>query len=122
MSRSLSDLDPKLVAKAVVLLDKAESELGFAVVIIDTLRTPEEQAENIRKGVSWTVHSKHLPQPDCGKSHAIDVAPRHLMALKGWAPYHPDWKKLGVLGESLGLVWGGRWRGKKRDCPHFELR
>lgn len=30
------------------------------------------------------------------------------------------WNKLGELGESLGLEWGGRW--KRPDLPHFEWR
>jgi hypothetical protein len=29
------------------------------------------------------------------------------------------WDLLGLMGEALGLDWGGRWRGKRRDRPHF---
>ena len=30
------------------------------------------------------------------------------------------WLQLGELGEGLSLEWGGRWKGKKRDQPHFQ--
>jgi soluble lytic murein transglycosylase-like protein len=32
----------------------------------------------------------------------------------------PHWERLGELGESLGLTWGGRWN-TRTDRPHFEL-
>ncbi len=31
-----------------------------------------------------------------------------------------DWQEIGLAGESLGLIWGGRWK-KLRDGPHFEF-
>jgi len=116
---NLHQLDPRAEALAIELLHRATRHLGFEMTVVDVLRTPAEQARNIKNGVSWTSNSLHLPQPCCGKSHAIDLAPGHLMKLKNWAPWHPDWTKLGELGESLGFRWGGRWK-KKRDCPHFE--
>lgn len=42
--------------------------------IVDGVRTPEEQAQNLAKGVSRTPNSLHLLQPD-GKSHATDCIP-----------------------------------------------
>ena len=30
-----------------------------------------------------------------------------------------DSKKIGPIGQKIGLVWGGVW--KKKDWPHFEL-
>jgi peptidoglycan L-alanyl-D-glutamate endopeptidase CwlK len=43
-------------------------------------------------------------------------------AFIGKDPYPAkfDWKKIGVLGEKLGLSWGGRWKSF-RDNLHFEL-
>ncbi len=35
-----------------------------------------------------------------------------------WDTKH-DWKKLGKIGEQLGLSWGGGWT-KFKDYPHFE--
>lgn len=117
MSRSIFDLCESVRPLAQQLLREAHEKFGWSMVVVDTLRTAEEQRQNILNKVSWKTRSDHLPQPGCGKSHAIDIAPAHLMTLKNWAPDHPDWDKLGGLGESLGLLWGGRWA--KRDCPHL---
>jgi peptidoglycan L-alanyl-D-glutamate endopeptidase CwlK len=112
MSRKLEDLSDRMRPLAVELLRLARLE--FPVAIIETLRTPEQQAINVKNGVSWTLHSKHLT------GDAIDVAPSAVLLLKNWAPLHPDWLRLGEIGEALGLVWGGRW--KRRDCPHFQIK
>lgn len=130
MSRSLNDLCECIRPEAGELLRRAHEDLGFTMIVVDTLRTPAEQQQNIIKRVSFTAQSKHIAQPICGKSHAIDAVPHHLAILKNWAPEHPDWLKLGELGESLGLKWGGRWAGifhrkgdptsRQPDCPHFD--
>jgi len=111
MNKKLNDLDPTFKPKVFELLARC-IENRLQVIIIETLRTPEQQEINITNGVSWTRKSKHL----IGK--AIDLAPVSVLELKNWAPKHPDWERLGHIGESLGLTWGGRW--KVRDCPHFE--
>ena len=120
MSKLLTDLDPRMRAAVAQLLTRVRDDLNFTIIVVDTLRTPTEQEHFISIGVSWTTRSKHLPQPCCGKSHAIDIVPKHLTVLKNWAPAHPDWTRLGELGESLGFEWGGRW--KVRDCPHFQWK
>lgn len=50
---------------------------------------------------------------------AFDVVPMRWdqRLVPAWAS--PHWKKLGEIGEALGLVWGGTWR--KPDRPHFQL-
>jgi peptidoglycan LD-endopeptidase CwlK len=94
-------------------------------IILEGHRTEEQQKENVRKGVSKTMNSKHLHSP----SRAVDVAPFPL-----------DWNDLErfkifggfVLGMAAALgipiVWGGDWNGNKKftdqtffDYPHFEL-
>ena len=117
MNTSLDDLSDAFKPKAMELIARA-IEKKIQVLIINTLRTEEEQKENLRRHVSWTLRSRHLPDAD-GKANAIDLAPVECLSLKAWAPSHPDWERLGEISESLGLVWGGRWR--VRDCCHFEL-
>jgi hypothetical protein len=117
MSNKLDDLHPKFKPLAIELLARCV-EARIPVVIVDTLRTPAEHAENLRKGVSWTKHSKHLD------GLAIDVCPLRSYMGPGttklnWDSVNPNWEKIGLLGESLGLRWGGRW--KQRDLGHFEL-
>lgn len=117
MSRKLDDLDALFRTKAIELIARCV-EAGFAVIIIDTLRTHAEQLDNMRRGVSWTLDSKHLT------GRAIDLAPYDSYLLHGsdklkWDPTDPAWQKIGEIGEALGLVWGGRWQHK--DMGHFEL-
>lgn len=116
MSRRLDDLDPAFKPKAIELLARF-TEAGIPVLVVDTLRTPAEHAANLAKGVSWVKHSKHLD----GK--AIDVVPYDTFLLHGsdklqWDASDPVWQKIGVIGEALGLRWGGRWT--KKDMGHFE--
>jgi len=113
MSRALNDLSDRFRPIAFELLARCV-EQRIHVIVIDTLRTPEEQEENIRRGVSWTKNSKHLT------GDAIDVAPVEVLNLKNWGPNAQVWQKLGVIGEALGLRWGGRWQNK--DMCHFEFQ
>lgn len=117
MSRALDDLSPEMRAKAVELLARCV-EAGIMVVIVDTLRTPQEHAQNMANGTSWTTHSKHLD------GDAIDIAPLETYILRGakkieWDGSDPAWQRLGLIGESIGLRWGGRWTLK--DYGHFEI-
>ncbi len=93
--------------------------------VLEGHRTEEQQRENVRKGVSKTMNSRHLDDP----SHAVDVA-----------PYPVDWQDterfrafggfvLGVASQmGIPLRWGGDWNGNRsfrdqtfHDLPHFEL-
>ena len=119
MSRKLDDLDPEFKPKAIELLARF-CEAGIPVMIVDTLRTPEEHAANLAAGVSWTKRSKHLD----GK--AIDVAPFAIYDLHGpdklqWDGKDPVWKRLGEIGKKLGFRWGGDFKPPaKPDLGHFE--
>lgn len=117
MSRRLDDLSPAFRPLAIELLARCV-EAGIPVMIIDTLRTEQEQEQNIINGVSWTRHSKHLT------GDAIDICPYEVYALHGpdklqWRASDPVWQRIGQIGESLGLRWGGRWTQK--DMGHFEI-
>lgn len=124
MSRQLDDLSPRFKPLAMALLARCV-EQGIAVAIVDTLRTPEEHAANLKTGASRTTHSKHLD------GDAIDICPYEQYALHGpdklqWDTADPRvWFALGAVGEALGLRWGGRFRPLDRnglgwDAGHFE--
>lgn len=94
------------------------AEQGIPVLIVDTLRTLKEQEEFLKKGISWTMNSKHLT------GNAIDIAPYEIYQLHGpdklqWNAADPVWQKIGFIGKSLGLIWGGDW--KQKDLGHFEM-
>lgn len=109
-------LKPELVQLCRAVL--AESPRDF--MIIDGMRTIEEQRINVRKGFSKTMKSKHL------EGRAIDFAP----TLKGVAG-SPDWadiksfQTIGALfkkkAKAMGItiVWGGDWKWK--DWGHIQL-
>lgn len=123
-SRRLEDLHPDiqyLAAKHIVLCH-AE---GIELLIYCTFREPKEQEELYAIGrtkpgrkVTWTRKSKHNETMD-GKPAAMayDCVP----IVKGKAVWDNQelYRKVAEIGESLGLTWGGRWKGK--DSPHFEL-
>lgn len=116
-SRRLDDLSPAFRPLAIELLARCV-EAGIPVLIVNTRRTAEEQADNLKRGTSWTLHSRHLT------GDALDLCPYASYQLHGadklqWDGTDPVWSQLGAIGESLGLVWGGRW--KQQDLGHFEL-
>jgi len=116
MSRALDDLSPRFRPLAIQLLARL-MEADIPVKVIDTLRTPAEHAANLAKGVSWTTRSKHLD------GDAIDICPYAQWDAHGpdklnWNGDDPIWTRIGLIGESIGLKWGGRW--KVRDLGHFE--
>lgn len=116
MSRKLADLSDRFRPLAIELIARCV-EAGIAVMIVDTLRTPEEQAINIANGVSWTKNSRHLT------GDAIDLAPYDVYQLHGadklqWDNKDPAWQVMGKIGEALNLRWGGHWQQK--DMGHFE--
>lgn len=118
MSRALNDLSPPMRALTVEFLARLV-EAGIHVMLIETKRTPEQQALNLEKGVSWTKDSRHLT------GDAIDICPYAHWDLLGpdklqWDAGDPIWPKIGAIGEACGLVWGGRWQ--QRDLGHFERR
>lgn len=62
-----------------------------------------------------TTRSNHQIHLSDGLGHATDLA---FLGSDPFSQTHP-WASYGVLVESKGLVWGGRW--KMVDLPHAEL-
>lgn len=124
MSRDIADLLPPVKTRAEALL-KTAKDAGIDLIITSTYRSNEEQAAlyaqgrtkpglvvtNARPGESW--HNWRC---------AFDVVPiRNGKAV--WNTTGPDgdlWRKVGELGESVGLEWAGRWTGKLREMAHFQ--
>lgn len=91
------------------------------------------KSENNHK-VTWTLRSKHVVNLDDNDrqndlSRAFDIAlVKHVgtKALPHWRLKEdangnaiPDYAEAGRIGESVGLIWGGRF--KNPDRPHFEV-
>jgi hypothetical protein len=93
---------------------------GIYPVTIETLRAEDRQAYYVEIGVSWSMGSKHLPQPPNQLALAFDVCPQEYLAEPRWNPKGPLWDEMGRIGRSLGLLWGGDWK-RTPDKPHFYL-
>ena len=117
MDKSLDSLQQLMRIRTFEFLARLV-EANIPVMIINTLRTGAEQNLNIKNGASWTPNSKHLI------GNAIDICPYSIYQEKGddklqWDASDPLWTKIGTIGESCGLKWGGRWIQK--DMGHFEI-
>lgn len=81
--------------------------------VLEGLRTVEQQKRNVAKGVSKTMNSYHLPQPD-GYAYAVDLVPW----IKGQLVW--DWPGCYLIalamdeaateqGVAENIRWGGVW-------------
>jgi peptidoglycan LD-endopeptidase CwlK len=110
-SRNIDDLVPELQDKFKLFQAHCFSQ-DMHFVVTCTTRTVEEQAELVREGKSKTMNSKHIT------GEAFDIA----VLKNGKVSWDfNDYKPFGVLGEDIGLEWGGSWATFK-DGPHFQLK
>ena len=123
MSRNLNDLTEPFRGKAIELLARL-TEANVQVMIVCTGRTQAEQDEAFATALSKVRHSRHQD------GLAIDICPFNVWQLHGedklqWDGKDLVWPKIGVIGEGLGLRWGGRFQplnevGVGWDPGHFE--
>lgn len=122
-SRNIDDLHPKVAAMCRAFLDECKKQ-GIDVIVTSTYRDHASQdalyaqgrslpgriVTNAKGGQSW--HNWRL---------AFDVVP--LRAGKPvWGSTGADldlWKRVGAIGENVGLEWAGRWV-RMREYPHFQ--
>lgn len=119
MSKSLNDLQPYVEYLANKFLEKCASQ-NFPVVIYYTLRTIQEQNNLYAQG--RTKPGKIVTNAKGGQSYhnyglAFDAAP----LVNGQIDWNNEalYRKMGSIGQSVGLEWGGSWVSFK-DTPHFQ--
>ena len=122
MSRDIKLLHPEVQAIIPNFLAECKKQ-GLIVKITDTVRTEKEQNDLYAKGrtkagkiVTWVKY----PYSNHNWGMAFDVCRNDG---KNDAYYDGDnwFKKVGEIGKQFGLAWGGDWKGKQKDKPHFEL-
>jgi peptidoglycan L-alanyl-D-glutamate endopeptidase CwlK len=126
MSRKIEDLKLSMQIKARDFVVKMAEE-GIPFMFTCTYRSQEEQDVLFNQGrttpgkiVTWTHNSRHT------RRDAFDIAilrsgqPVWDTKIDVDADHIPDYEEAGKIGESVGLVWGGRW--KIPDYPHFQLK
>ena len=147
----LSDNDTRIIAtlhpmvKVMVRKTLIKAKLtGLQVGIDMGGRTWEKQGELYAKGRSlvngvWQVINDQevvtnaLPGRSwhnyfCAVDIVMDASPKPGLQ-PSWQAFKDanqdgvnDWKQLGEIGESCGLIWGGRWEQPEAptDTPHFQ--
>ncbi len=99
---------------------------GIPILITQGLRTCEEQD---------ALYARGRTVPPLGQQHivtkarggyswhnfglAFDIVVLDAIGKANWDTKHPAWAQAAAVGKSLGLEWGGDWRGFK-DLPHFQ--
>lgn len=126
-SRSLDDLATPVKLAALSFL-KAAKLGGLDVLIYCTARPLAEQAKLYAQGrtepgriVTAARPGESLHKPDeNGKAWAFDAVPM----VNGRAMFHDALlvDQMGVIGESVGLEWAGRWTGRMRERVHFQIK
>ena len=107
---NLSGVHPDLVRVVKRAIELTEQD--FAV--FEGLRSMDTQREYVKRGVSRTMNSKHLRQPD-GTGHAVDLVP--------WIGNMPRWEwpavyvlqaavQAAAIETGVLLRWGGVWDRK----------
>ncbi len=116
--RSLSRLrgvHPQL-AKVVKMAIEFTS-VDFAV--LEGVRTIAKQREYVDRGVSWTMRSRHLT------GHAVDLGAYDKGKIVwAWPLYFDIADAMDAAADfyKVKIQWGGDWKGKKADGPHFQLK
>lgn len=127
--RNLDHLHPLLEPICREFLRQCEYE-KLNVFVTFTWRSAEEQDALYAQGRTKTgkivtratsKNSKHCFILN-GKpaSKAFDIAIKDDAGKIIENGDHPFYEKAGEIGESLDLIWGGRWRSIK-DASHFEI-
>lgn len=116
-SRNIDDLNADVKNLALKLVSECKKQLNIDLLIISTYRDNEYQNVLFNKIPKVT-------QARGGESYhnyraAFDCVPLDINKQPIWSNV-PLWEKIGKIGVSLGLGWGGKFSFK--DYGHFEKR
>ena len=118
-SRKLDDLNAETRDMAEALIAGCLLE-GVDLIVTSTYRDNESQAALYAQG--RTKPGNKVTRAGPGRSFhnyrvALDVVP----VVNGKAVWNDNklWSRIGDIGESAGLEWGGAWSGFV-DKPHFQ--
>jgi hypothetical protein len=120
--RVLAGLMPELRGPAAQLVKLLASQ-GISIALVNGRRSMAEQEKLYQQGRTTEGAIVTQVKPGGSKHNygaAVDVAVLGSNGKPSWPEDDELWTKIGEAGESLGLRWGGRWKGF-RDRPHFEL-
>jgi peptidoglycan LD-endopeptidase CwlK len=118
--KNIATLLPEVQPMARMLVQKAAAN-GIDIRVISGLRSYEEQDALYAQG--RTAPGNIVTKARGGFSNhnfgiAFDVG---VFSGSKYLTESPKYKAVGVLGQELGLEWGGNWTSLV-DEPHFQLR
>ncbi|MCK9195455.1 MAG: M15 family metallopeptidase [Syntrophales bacterium] len=126
----------RLIKEQFALYAQGRHPLNYVNGLRRLAGMPPINAKENLVSVTWTLQSKHLidlddMDPKNDQARAFDIAiilqgkPIWDMKVNVNQNEIPDYTEAGLIGESIGLIWGGRFKnakGKPRpDYPHFEI-
>ncbi len=114
MIADLESLHPYFRDKVLQLIHDCKAK-GVELALVETYRTHAKHTEYKTMGRRFTRVKAGQSKHQYGL--AVDVVPV-IDGVPQWKNYKL-WRKIGPIGERLGLRWGGRWR-KLYDPAHFE--
>jgi|GEM_PF-1753517 len=114
MIADVNALHPYFRDRVLDLIEKCRAK-GIELAFVETFRTHAKQNEYKGMGKKYTRSGGGKSKHQYGL--AVDVVP----IVNGEAQWDNLvlWRKIGMIGEKLGLRWGGRWR-HPFDPGHFE--
>lgn len=115
-SAKINELQESVRPLAQNLLRLAADQ-GIQLKIVSAYRSPSQQQALLDSGKGVTNAGALLSYHN--HRLAFDVVPTEFLSMPDWNASSPLWAKIGAIGKSVGLEWGGDW--KKKDLPHFQL-
>ena len=118
-SRDLKDLDPYVAGLAKQFIAACKKQ-GIDLLVTSTYRDNESQNALYAQG--RTKAGRIVTNAKAGQSFhnyrlAFDVVPI-VNGKPQWNDFR-TFQKIGAIGKSVGLDWGGDWKSIK-DYPHFQ--
>lgn len=121
-SRQWELLDLDFRQRLLLVFKQLKDQHGYDAVLLEGFRSPERQAAlaalgpNVTQAGAFESYHQYGLAADVAflREGRIVISERDPWAMRGYELY-------GQAAESLGLQWGGRWRGL-RDFGHVELR
>ena len=122
-SRKIEDLHPKVQPLAKQWKERCDKELGPGITVLITSTYRDNASQDALYAIGRTVTGKKVTNAKAGQSfHNYRVALDFVPCIHG----KPLWNRLdlfekaGVIAESLGFTWAGRWKGKFRESAHIQ--
>lgn len=124
-AEKLASLHPIVTLRGRCMVDLC-AHAGLAILVTQGLRTWAEQDVLYSKGRTKAPIGKQYVVTNAKGGHswhnfglAFDIVVLDAIGKADWDASHPGWGEAAELGKSVGLEWGGDWKGFK-DRPHFQ--